>query len=409
MPRRKTSSPKRIYFDHASTTPTLSEVVQAMMPYFSANFHNPSALYKEGVDMKKVLDSARKDVANILHAQPDEIVFTGSGTEADNMAILGVVKVALVRGVKNPHVIISAIEHPAIMELQDEIKRLGGVVSVVPVLENGIIDMEYLKKSLRKNTVLVSIMYANNEIGTIQPIRDIAKVIRFYRKSLGQGMSKYPYFHTDASQAGNYLDLNILALNVDLMTLDGSKIYGPKGVGMLFVKRGLALTPLILGGGQERGLRSGTENVAGIVGLAKALSVVQHDRERESTRLTKLRATVIQKILKTIPGAILNGDDRERLPNNINFCVPTMDGEYAVLLLDKAGFAISTASSCKTLNENSRSHVVEALGRKECAESSLRITMGRGTTGGEIRKLLVILPKVVSSARLPESMDRSFS
>lgn len=379
----------RIYLDHASTTPTHPSVFSAMKPYLQKNFHNPSALYAEGVAMKKVLDTAHKDVAGIIHALPDEIIFTGSGTEADNLAIIGVVKSALQNGVKNPHVIISAIEHPAIMELQTEIKTLGGSVSVVPVLENGILDIDAFRKSLKKNTVLVSVMYANNEIGTIQPIRDIAKAIRFFRKQMSSS-AVYPYFHTDASQAGNYCDLNVLSLGVDMMTLDGSKIYGPKGVGMLFVKRGTRIAPIMHGGGQERGLRSGTENLAGIVGFAKALSIMQADREKESKRLTSIRDKAFKYILNYIPNAKINGDVVERLPNNINICVPAMDGEYAVILADAAGFAISGASSCRTLSENARSYVVEAIGRADCAESSVRITLGRGTSAKDVTAFFLI-------------------
>jgi len=402
---------QRIYFDYASTTPILPEVVKAMTPYFSKDFYNPSALYKEGVAVAKVLKGARADVAGVLSALPDEIVFTGSGTEADNLAILGVVKASLAQ-IKKPHVIISAIEHPAIMELVPEIKKLGGEVTIVPVDADGLVSASSIQKALKSSTVLVSIMYANNEVGTIQPIKDIAKTIRYFKKAKSNKLSAnyasrhdlliaYPYFHTDASQAANYCNLNVLQLGIDLMTLDGSKVYGPKGIGMLFVKRGTNIHSIVYGGGQERGLRSGTENVPLIVGFAKALSVVSKSSREESSRLIKLRDKAIHKILSTTKGAILNGDAKERLPNNINICFEGLDAEYAVIKADALGILCSGASSCRTLSENSRSYVLEAMqkeGARDCADSSLRFTLGRGTSSSEIRTLLRLLPRIIENS-----------
>lgn len=389
----------RIYLDHASTTPVLPEVLSAMTLFFSQYFYNPSGLYTEGVITSRALEVARKTVSEILSAHSDEVVFTGSGTEADNLAILGVIKASL-RTIKKPHVIISAIEHPAIMELSEEIVALGGEVTVVPVDEHGIVDPKSIQKALKLNTVVVSIMYANNEIGTIQPIKDIAKEIRFFKKNTASARSSqyYPYFHTDASQAANYLSLNVLQLGVDLLTLDGSKIYGPKGIGMLYVKRGVQIAPLVRGGGQERGLRSGTENLPYIVGFAKALSIVHSERESESQRLIKLRDTTIARIQKKFPDATLNGHAEFRLPNNINMCFPGIDGEFAVIKADTLGILCSTASSCRTLSENTRSYVLDAMGvQKNCAESSLRFTLGRGTSADDMKKLLAALPHIVSN------------
>ncbi len=393
---------ERIYLDHASTTPVLPEVVKAMAPYFSKQFYNPSALYKEGVLVARALKEARGEVARTLSALPDEIVFTGSGTESDNLAILGVVK-ASIRVVKKPHVIISAIEHPAIMELVPEIKRLGGEVTVVPVDADGLVSPSSIQKALKSSTVLVSIMYANNEVGTIQPIKEIAKTIRHSKKSKNSKLTtnNYPYFHTDASQAANYCNVNVLQLGIDLMTLDGSKIYGPKGIGMLWVKRDTPIESIIFGGGQENGLRSGTENIPYIIGFAKALSIVSKSAESESKRLSKLRDSAIRAILKNHGGAVLNGSSTERLPNNINICFKGIDAEFAVLKADALGILCSGASSCRTLSENSRSYVLEAMqkdGMNDCADSSLRFSLGRNTTTHDIRTLIKALPKIIKNS-----------
>lgn len=402
---------KRIYLDHASTTPVLPEVLKAMQPYFSKQFYNPSALYKEGVLVARALKDARVEVARTLSALPDEIVFTGSGTESDNLAILGVLKASL-RAVRKPHVIISAVEHPAIIELVPEIKKLGGEVTIVPVDADGLVSPSSIQKALKSSTVLVSIMYANNEVGTIQPIKEIAKTIRHFKKSKNSKLTTnyssrhdllidYPYFHTDASQAANYCNMNVLQLGIDLMTLDGSKIYGPKGIGMLWVKRDTPIESIIFGGGQESGLRSGTENIPYIIGFAKALSIVSKSAQSETKRLSKLRDSAIKTILKKHKGAVLNGSSSERLPNNINICFKGIDAEFAVIKADALGILCSGASSCRTLSENSRSYVLEAMqkdGKIDCADSSLRFTLGRNTATHDIRTLIATLPKIIKNS-----------
>lgn len=394
---KKRNNTERIYLDHASTTPIDESVLRAMKPFLTNQFHNPSALYREGVAAKEILETSRKEVALTMHALPDEIIFTGSGTESDNLAILGIVKESK-KTISRPHVILSAIEHPAVLELVSEINRMGGEVSIVYPESNGIVSPEKVQELLKSSTVLVSIMYANNEIGTIQPIKDIAKVIRYFKKThVKRKANNYPYFHTDASQAANYCSLNVLELSVDLMTLDGSKVYGPKGVGILFVKRGVPIEPIMFGGGQEKGLRSGTENLAYIVGFTKAILLSQALAKKESERLSKLRDKTIQSILAQFPHASLNGDGLQRLPNNINICFPGIDSEYAVIKADAAGILCSTASSCRTLSENVRSYVLDSLGKDDgCAESSLRFTMGRSTTAKEMNTLLKLLPHIIS-------------
>jgi cysteine desulfurase len=394
----KSKSAKRIFFDHASATPVLPEVVDSMMPFFSDSFENPSALYKEAVFSKQTVLHARKQIASILKALPDEIIFTGSGTEADNLALRGIFSEVFNKSTnaqknRRPHIIISPFEHSAIREVVAEFAKNGGLVSTLPLYSDGRVKPEDVEKLLSKNTILVSVMYANNEIGTIQPIKHIAKVIRHFNKFHA---NKKIYFHTDASQAANYLNLNVLELGVDMMTLDASKIYGPKGIGMLFVKRGIPLSAHVVGGGQEGGRRSGTENVPAIVGFAKALSIVQGDAQRESKRLTRIRDVAIQTIVADFPSSHLNGSALHRLPNNINMCIKGIDAEFVTLMLDVKGFAVSTTSSCEAQSDDPRSIAVEALGVSGCAQSSLRITLGRSTTSQDMKKFISALKKVLS-------------
>ena len=388
---------KRIFLDYASATPIDPRVLSAMRPYLGGEFANPSALYEEGVEAGKTIGNARKKVAGIIHALPDEIVFTGSGTESDNLAIIGAFRQAKQEGIRAPHIIISSFEHPAILEAASRCAEEGAIVTYIKPDEEGIIHPESVKKALTPSTILVSVMHAQNEIGTIEPIKEIAKVLREFKKAKSQKLKagSYPLFHSDASQTANYIPLNVLELHTDLLTLDGSKIYGPKGVGMLFVKRGIRLVPQILGGGQERGLRSGTPNVGAIVGFARALEIAEKERESESKRVTELRDLAIKRIMKMYPNATLNGSLQRRLPNNINFCFPRQDSEFLVLKLDARGYAVSSSSSCRTLKENSRSYVIDEIGKRDCGESSIRITLGRYTTRGDMEGFLGALAHVL--------------
>lgn len=401
----KSAYRKRIFLDYASATPILPEVVDTMAQYTKNNFANASALYAEGVKASNDISESRKVVAGILRALPDEIVFTGSGTEADNLAIFGILgSVDIQSKKKKPHIIVSSFEHSAILEAAKIFEKNGGKVTYLTVSESGYIDPKDVLEALRPETVLVSIMYANNEIGTIQPIKDIAKVIRFYKKNnnsrqkfarKNSSSHTYPLFHTDASQAANYLSLDVLALGIDMMTLDSSKVYGPKGLGILFVKRGIKLSPRIVGGGQESGRRSGTENTPAIIGFAKALGVVQQDKEKESKRLIVLRDFVYRKLLEIAPDSHANGGGENRLPNTINICFPGQDAEFLVLKLDARGIAVSSSSSCQSKKEDSRSTVIAALGKKGCDGSSLRITLGRCTTKSDVNKLISCFPGIL--------------
>jgi len=377
--------------DYASITPVRKEVMSVMEPFLKEFFANPSALYKEGVDNKTAIEKAREEIALDINGRPGEIIFTASGTESNNLALFGIFNF-FKKDKFVPHIVTSVIEHPAILEVCKEIEKLGGEVTYLPVDSQGFVLISDIKKSLRKNTVLVSIMYANNEIGTIQPIREIAKTVRAFRKS---SSNIYPYFHTDASQAANYLNLNVAELGVDMMTLDGGKIYGPRGVGVLFFKKGVSLAPVLHGGGQEGGLRSGTENISGIIGFAKALGLAVSEREKESARLIALRNYFISSVLEKIPNSSLNGSLEDRLPNNINICIPNISGEFAVIKLDSLGVACSSSSSCRAISENSFSYVVEALNNnRKCAESSLRFTLGRNTKKADVGKVVNLLPRL---------------
>jgi cysteine desulfurase len=383
---------KRIFLDYASTTPLDPKVEKAMRPYFTKNFGNPSALYKEGLVAKAVIKESREKIARLLNVRGEEIIVTASGTEADNLAIIG-----LFNNFKKqfkPHFITTIIEHPAVIEACKHIEQEGGEVSYIPVEEDGIVDPEKIKAALKPTTVLVSVMYANNEIGTIQPIRDIARVVREYRE---RNATEFPYIHTDASQAANYLDLSFQKLGVEMMTLDASKVYGPKGIGLLAVRRSVPLQPISFGGGQEKGLRPGTENVPAIVGMAEALVAAQALREKETARLRALQDYFFENVIKILPNVIINGDRNARLPNNINICIPGLDAEFAVIKLDHEGISCSSASSCMNLSENSYSYVIDALPNrgKECRESSLRFTFGRATTKAELSLTLKKIKSII--------------
>ncbi len=401
----KSKSQKRIFLDYASATPILPEVLGIMSQYAKKNFANPSALYKEALLVDRDITEARKTIAGILKALPHEIVFTGSGTEADNLALFGIVGSAFTSNKKNaaPHIIVSSFEHSAILESAKIFEKNGGKVTYLSVTEDGYIDPEDVLSALTPHTVLVSIMYANNEIGTIQPIKDIAKIIRYYKKHTAhQKLSKknldrhsYPLFHTDASQAGNYCSLEVLSLGVDLMTLDSAKVYGPKGIGMLYVKRGVNLSPRIVGGGQEGGRRSGTENASSIIGFAHALRAVQADKAREIKRVSALRDYAMKEILHKVPGAHRNGGGENILPNTLNICFPGADAEFLVLKLDARGIAVSSSSSCQSKKEDSRSKVIAVLGKKGCDASSLRITLGRYAVKSDLSKLISYFPEIL--------------
>ncbi len=383
---------KEIYLDHAATTYIDERVLEAMRPYFCVEFGNPSSMYRAGLRAKDAIDTARSRIAKILQCKADEIIFTGSGTESDNLAILGIAKAHAQHG---KHIIISAIEHHAVLHTAEALKKEGFELTLVPVAEDGIVNPGDVKKALRPDTILVSIMYANNEIGTIQPIHEIGRIIKESRN----GKTLLPYFHTDACQAAGALNMDVHYLGADLLTFNGSKIYGPKGIGALFIRQGVRLEPIVYGGGQEKGLRSGTENTALIVGLARALEIAHEERETENKRLTCLRDYFISEVENRIPKAILNGHRTKRLPNNVNITFLDVEGEAVLLYLDNEGISVSTGSAC-TSTTLDPSHVILALGVPyEYAHGSIRFSFGRKTTKEDLDFVLGVLPNIIQKLR----------
>ncbi len=374
------------YFDYAAATPVSASVQALMQPYFADKFYNPSALYLSAQSIKQDITQARITVAELLGCKTSEIIFTGGGTESDNLAIKGIME-------KYPdaNCIVSSIEHDAVMEPAKRYKH-----KFAPVQEDGRVDISKLSKLIDEKTVLVSIMYANNEIGTIQPLRDIARELIKIREHRHMSGNDLPlYFHTDACQAANYLPLLINSLGVDMMTLNGGKIYGPKQSGILYVKTGLNLSPQILGGGQERGIRSGTENVPAIIGFAAALIETAQMQETEAIRLQVLQRDAINKLQEKLPQLVVNGTTKYRLPNNIHITIPGTDNETVMMRLDEAGMQVATGSACSASSDEP-SHVLTALGlSEESARSSLRITLGRYSTQDDLLLLADTLSRLV--------------
>lgn len=390
----------KIYLDHAATTPVDPKVVALVSKSMKGVFGNPGALYDDGILAKRALEKARCDVAKILSVLPDEIIFTSGGTESDNLALFGVVRAAQEKFPKNKlHIIVSSIEHSAVLEVARELEKEGVSVSYVAPDKDGIVSPKAISEALRENTILVSVMYANNEIGTIEPIREIAKTIRHYKKNNKTILGQYPVFHTDASQATSYLPLRVPPLGVDMMTISSQKIYGPRGVGALYINRGVLIKPILFGGEQERGLRPGTENVALVLGFAEALNVTEKKKDTETKRLTVLRDYFIKRLLKEVPEAVLNGHARERLPNNVNISISGVDNDFLVISLAEQGILCSTRSACKTNDENG-SHVILALdGNKNLARESLRFSLGRDTTKDKLDTTVLELVRIVKEIK----------
>lgn len=371
-----------IYLDHAAASPLDKGVLAAMQPYFSDVFYNPSATYLPARQAKEALESARANVAFWLGVRPAEVVFVAGGTEANNLAIAGIMN-----HFPGASVVVSGIEHDSVLEPAGQ--YMCRIATATP---QGRVDLDSLRASVQDDTVLVSVMYANNEVGTIQPLRQIAAFLDQVRtERRNQGNTLPLYFHTDACQASNYLDLHVSRLGVDLMTLNGGKIYGPKQSGVLYVASHVQLDPLIRGGGQERKLRSGTENVAGAVGFAAALEAAQTMRETEGERLSELQRQFFAGLKQQLPAAVINGSTKNRLPNNLHITLPAKDNERMLIQLEQAGILAAAGSACSASDEEP-SHVLRAIGLSNAdARSSLRFTMGRSTTSEHIEQLLEAL------------------
>ncbi len=391
---------KKIYLDNAASTPVDKKVLKAMKKYWYKVFANPSSIHKMGVEAKIAVQNARKVISDFLNAHDREIVFTSGGTEANNLVIFGTTDEVL-RSIKKVHVITSEIEHSTVLKCFEELKQRGCKVTYLKVDGNGLINPKDLRNEIRPETALISIGYANSEIGTIQPIKEIVKEIRHFKKEHGRGKLDFPYFHTDASQATEYLNMNVEELGIDMMTIDAQKIYGPKGMGALYIRDGVKIKPIIFGGGQELGRRSGTENVPLIVGFAKSIEILKKVKDTEVLRLEKLRDDFFDNIKEFVPSAIINGDLKQRIPSNINISIPGRDGEMTVFRLDEAGIVCSSSSACAS--GSGEAGVVRKIAEKtsankkeidERAKSTLRFTLGKYTKSRDISYLLKTLAKL---------------
>ena len=384
---------KRIYLDHAATTPTDPRVLETMLPYFSGAFGNPSSIHSLGQETRAAVEEARHKIASLIGAQSEEIIFTSGGTEADNFAIKGA---ASANKQKGNHVITTSIEHHAVLESCKFLEGQGFGVTCLSVDRNGLVDPDEIRKAITAGTILISVMHANNEVGTVQPIADIGKIAG------ERGIC----FHTDAVQTVGHIPVNVNELGIDLLAMSAHKLYGPKGVGALYIRKGTRIDSFMHGGGQERGLRASTENVPAIVGFGKAAEIAQREVDRESKRLTSLRDKLIQGLFERIPEIHLNGHPVQRLPNNVNVSIGFVEGESMAIGLDMEGIAASTGSAC-TSHDLEPSHVLLALGLPGVlARGSLRFSLGRETTEEEIGRVLEVLPRIVARLRAVSPLSR---
>ena len=362
---------KRIYMDHAATTPLAPEVLEAMIPYFSQRYGNPSSLHSFGREARAAVEEARSEVASLLKAEPSEIYFTSGGTESDNLALKGIARKNKKKG---RHIITSSIEHPAVLEVCKALTREGFEVTYLPVTREGLVEVGAVEEAVRKDTILISVMHANNEIGTIQPLEEIG----------GLAGEKEIYFHTDGVQTAGKIPVDVNSLGLDAFSLSGHKLYGPKGAGALYIRKGVRIESIQQGGGHERGMRSGTENVPGIVGLGKAARIAEENMAVESERMRSLQDRMRGWVLKEIEDSWLNGHPVKRLPSNLNFGFRYIEGESLLLYLDAKGVAASTGSACSS-KKLAASHVLSAIGLSPVeSHGSLRITLGMANTEEEV-------------------------
>lgn len=376
----------KVYLDYAATTPVKKDVLEEMLPYFNQHFGNPSSIHSYGRESKKAIDLARDRIANSLTAKPEEIFFTAGGSEADNWAIKGV---AYAFKNKGKHIITSKIEHHAVLHSCQHLEKEGFEVTYLDVDQYGMISLEDLKKAIKDTTILITIMYANNEIGTIQPIKEIAKIAK--ERSI--------IFHTDAVQAYGNIDINVETLGADLISISAHKVYGPKGIGALYIKKGTKLQPILHGGAQEKRRRAGTENLPGIVGFGKAAEIASNKLKEHNRHQLNFRDQLINKLMAKIPYTRLNGHPTKRLPGNVNLSFEFIEGESLLLSLDMVGIAGSSGSAC-TSGSLDPSHVLMAIGlTHEIAHGSLRLTIGDSTTQEEINYVVEHLPPIVERLR----------
>lgn len=384
----------RIYMDHSATTPVAPEVLEAMLPYFTEKFGNASSLHSFGLEAKEALEASREKVAELLGAKPDEIIFTSGGTESDNLALKGI---AYRNREKGKHIITTTIEHPAILEVCHKLETQGFEVTYLQVTNEGFVDPAALETAIRDDTILISVMHANNEIGTIQPLKEIGRI----------AAERDIYLHTDAVQSTGKIPIDVNDMGLDLLSLSAHKLYGPKGVGALYVRKGTRVESITQGGGHERNLRSGTENVAGIVGLASAAELCRQTMANEAQRLTVLRDRLAKLVLDNVKDCWINGSMKQRLPSNLNFGFKYVEGESLLLFLDSKGIAVSTGSACSS-KKLEPSHVLLALGLNpvEC-HGSLRITMGRSNKEEDVDFVAKSITEAVERFRGISALGRS--
>ena len=379
--------------DHSATTPVAPEVLEAMLPYFRERFGNPSSLHSFGLEARTALEESREKVARLLGADPEEIIFTSGGTESDNLALKGI---AYKNRSEGRHIVTTSIEHPAVLEVSRELERQGFQVTYVAVDHDGLVDLSALEGALRKDTILISVMHANNEIGTIQPLEKIGEMAE----------ERDIYFHTDAVQTAGKIPVKVKDLGTDLLSLSAHKLYGPKGIGALYVRKGSRIQSITEGGGHERGMRSGTENVAGIVGLGRAADLAREIMHEEMERLTRLRDSLAELVLGRVEKAWINGSMTRRLPSNLNFGFEYVEGESLLLYLDSKGIAVSTGSACSS-HKLEPSHVLLALGLKpEQCHGSLRLTLGRSNSEEDVDFVAECITEAVERFRGISALGR---
>ena len=377
---------RKVYLDHSATTPARPEVAEIVMEYMTERFGNPSSLHSFGREAKKALEKAREQVAAAINAHPKEIFFTSGGTEGDNLAVLGA---AMQYSSRGRHIITSAIEHHAVLDACRRLEKLGFAIDVLPVDQYGMVNPEDLRKAIKPDTILISVMHANNEAGTIQPVEEIGRMAK----------ERGILFHVDAVQSLGKIPVDVQGIKADLLTGSGHKIYGPKGTGFLYIRRGVQLQPLAFGGSQEKNVRPGTENLPGIAGLGLAVEMAVREREEEMSRLLKLRDVLISGLIEKTPHAYLNGHPEKRVPNNVNIAFEYIEAEDLLTALDEKGIAASGSSACSA-DETGHSHVLRAMGLEEgLARGSVRLTLGRDNTEADISYVLEVIPSVVERLR----------
>ena len=385
---------KRSYLDYAATTPMRPEVAEAMRPYFTEAFGNPSTIYSYGLEAKGAVEAARRKIARLINAREEEIVFTSGGTEADNYALIGTAYAA--EG-KKDHIITSVVEHHAILETTKFLEARRFKVTYLPVDKYGLVNPDDVKKAITPKTVLISVMHANNEIGTVEPVEQIGSVAR----------EAGVYFHTDAVQTAGHIPVDVEKIGASLLSISGHKLYGPKGVGILYIRKGTRIAPLIHGGEQEKGRRAGTENVPGIVGLGTSAELAQGELEQEAVRIKQLRDKLAKGLRDKITDIHFNGHPEKRLPNNVNICIAYIEGESMALNLDLEGVCASTGSACSSASSEP-SHVLSAIGvPPEISHGSLRFTLGKWTTDQDIDRVLEVLPRIVAKLRAMSPLLKS--